>query len=87
MSGLDRTSVIRLAREAGGKWEQGTERSPYPVRFDIERLLRFAESIAVAAVAEERKACAAMAKAFHEQGYDFTGDLELHEAILAREGR
>jgi hypothetical protein len=25
-----------------------------------------------------------MAEAFHQHGYDFTGDLELHEAIRAR---
>ena len=35
-------------------------------------------------VAEEREACAAMAEAFHRHQYDFTGDIELHEAIRAR---
>ena len=30
------------------------------------------------------EACAAMAEAFHRHQYDFTGDLELHEAIRAR---
>ena len=37
-----------------------------------------------AAVAQEREACAAMAEAFHRHQYDFTGDIELHEAIRAR---
>jgi len=32
----------------------------------------------------EREACARMAEAFHQHGYDFTGDLELHDAIRAR---
>lgn len=35
-------------------------------------------------VEAEREACARMAEAFHQHGYDFTGDLELHEAIRAR---
>lgn len=37
-----------------------------------------------AAIAAEREACARMAEAFHQHGYDFTGDLELHDAIRAR---
>lgn len=37
-----------------------------------------------AAVEAEREACAQMAEAFHRHQYDFTGDLELHEAIRAR---
>jgi len=37
-----------------------------------------------AAVKAEREACARMAEAFHQHGYDFTGDLELHDAIRAR---
>ena len=37
-----------------------------------------------AGAAAEREACARMAKAFHQHGYDFTGDLELHDAIRAR---
>ena len=37
-----------------------------------------------AAVKDEREACALMAQAFGRNGYDFTGDLELHEAIRAR---
>lgn len=36
------------------------------------------------AVASEREACARMVEAFHQHGYDFTGDLELHDAIRAR---
>jgi hypothetical protein len=38
----------------------------------------------VRAVEAEREACARMAEAFHQHGYDFTGDLELHDAIRAR---
>ena len=34
--------------------------------------------------AAEREACARMVEAFHQHGYDFTGDLELHDAIRAR---
>lgn len=44
------------------------------------RLERFAALVAAA----EREACARMAEAFHQHGYDFTGDLELHDAIRAR---
>lgn len=36
------------------------------------------------AVEAERDACARMAEAFHQHGYDFTGDFELHEAIRTR---
>lgn len=39
---------------------------------------------AQALVLSEREACAKMAEAFHYHGYDFTGSLELHEAIRAR---
>ena len=36
------------------------------------------------AIKKEREECAKMAEAFHRHGYDFTGDLELHEAIRSR---
>ncbi len=42
------------------------------------------EAAVKAAVEAEREACARMAEAFHQHGYDFTGDLELHDAIRAR---
>ncbi len=38
----------------------------------------------IAGAKAEREACARMAEAFHQHGYDFTGDLELHDAIRAR---
>lgn len=45
----------------------------------IEHMMRFAELVA----AKERELCAKMAEAFHVHGYDFTGNLELHEVIRA----
>jgi hypothetical protein len=42
------------------------------------------EEAAGLVAAAEREACARMAEAFHQHGYDFTGDLELHDAIRAR---
>jgi hypothetical protein len=42
---LRREDVLRIAREAGGRWEQGTQRSAYPVKFNIDTLLRFAAKI------------------------------------------
>lgn len=65
---MTRDDIIRMVREAGG--------------FDAtpEFLERFAALVAAA----EREACAKMAEAFHQHQYDFTGNLELHEAIRAR---
>lgn len=40
--------------------------------------------VVMASVKAEREACARMAEAFHQHGYDFTGNLELHDAIRAR---
>ena len=40
--------------------------------------------VVMTSVGAEREACARMAEAFHQHGYDFTGDFELHEAIRAR---
>jgi|LauGreDrversion4_2_1035121.scaffolds.fasta_scaffold606296_3 DNA-binding protein YbaB len=42
------------------------------------------EHFAALVASAEREACAAMAEAFHRHQYDFTGDIELHEAIRAR---
>ena len=44
------------------------------------KLERFAALVAAA----EREACAKDAEAFHHHGYDFTGNLELHEWLRAR---
>ncbi len=73
---MTRDDIIRMAREAGAMFDHMTwvERDLAPV-FE-----RFAAIVA----AHEREACARMAEAFHQHGYDFTGDLELHDAIRAR---
>lgn len=67
---MTRDDIIRMAREA------------HLVMYDYDHpsLERFAALVA----ATEREACARMAEAFHQHGYDFTGDLELHDAIRAR---
>jgi len=44
-----------------------------------EDFTRYRFAAMVAAI--EREECAKMAEAFYHHGYDFTGDLELHEAI------
>lgn len=44
----------------------------------------FLDAFAALVAAHEREECAKMAEAFHRHGYDFTGDLELHEAIRSR---
>ncbi len=51
------------------------------MRREVEQKVRGKRDRAAAA---EREACARMAEAFHQHGYDFTGDLELHDAIRAR---
>ena len=74
---MTRDDIIRMAREAG-IFTGGHPMSPWSVYpSDLER---FAALVAAA----EREACAKMAEAFHQHGYDFTGDLELHDAIRAR---
>ena len=70
-------NIIRMAREAGFNLEQGFLLRVTGIDEDLER---FAAIVAAA----EREACAKMAEAFHQHGYDFTGDLELHDAIRAR---
>ena len=67
---MTREEITRMAREAGFVGFDG----------DNGSLRRFAALVA----AVEREACAQMAEAFHRHQYDFTGDLELHEAIRAR---
>ena len=72
---MTRDDIIRMAREAGLPYEYDTGRILY-----LKQLERFADLVAAA----EREACASMAEAFHHHQYDFTGNLELHEAIRAR---
>ena len=69
---MDREDIIKRAREAGLAY--GSDEKP------LNSVTRFAALVAAA----EREACAAMAEAFHHHQYDFTGNLELHEAIRAR---
>jgi len=68
---IDREDIIRMARDAN---------LPSCHLTHPKALERFAALVA----AHEREACARMAEAFHQHGYDFTGDLELHDAIRAR---
>jgi hypothetical protein len=70
--------IIRMAREARGYPAAPTDGSLW--LFSESHLERFFHM----AQATEREACAQMAEAFHRNQYDFTGDLELHEAIRAR---
>jgi hypothetical protein len=68
--------IIRMAREAG----YGDAMAD----FHAPALERFFQAAYAAGAAAEREACARMAEAFHHHQYDFTGNLELHEAIRAR---
>jgi hypothetical protein len=76
---MTREGIIRLAREAGFSDHSSPEMWGVMVA-SHEEIERFAKLVAKA----EREACALMAQAFGRNGYDFTGDLELHEAIRAR---
>jgi len=69
---MTRDDIIRMARS--DDWAADVS-----LKWD-DFFVRFAALVAAA----EREACAAMAEAFHRHQYDFTGDLELHEAIRAR---
>jgi len=68
---INREDIIRMALDAN---------LPSCHLTHPKALERFAALVA----AHEREACARMAEAFHQHGYDFTGDLELHDAIRAR---
>ncbi len=70
---MNRDDILRLYEKANGWRPDGFERT-------VQELERFAALVEAA----EREACAQMAEAFHRHQYDFTGDLELHEAIRAR---
>jgi hypothetical protein len=65
------TEALKLAREAG-------------LDPDLWNFTDAFERFAALVAAAEREACARMAEAFHHHQYDFTGNLELHEAIRAR---
>ena len=69
---MNRDDIICMAREQG--LPETEVQGVFRVNTDdLGRLL-----------AAEREACARMAEAFHQHGYDLTGDLELHDAIRAR---
>ena len=72
---MTREDIIRMARKIA---DQCTRTTPAVWTHDyaVEQIMRL--------IAAEREACARMAEAFHQHGYDFTGDLELHDAIRAR---
>jgi len=72
---MTRDDIIHMAREAGLLPCQGIHPG------DLEHFFHMAYAAGAAA---EREACARMVEAFHQHGYDFTGDLELHDAIRAR---
>jgi len=75
---MNRDDIIAMAQEA---IITHSNPNPFDFRFTtVEQLECFAALVAAA----EREACALMAQAFGRNGYDFTGDLELHEAIRAR---
>lgn len=79
---MTRDDVMRMAAEAGfGRIfpaAQGLPATWYGT--DPDRLLAFAALVA----ADENEACAKAAEAFHRHGYDFTGNLELHEWLRSR---
>ena len=79
---MDREDIIRMAREAAS--EDGTTRPDKNIVLYAAKTSKFLERFAQLVRAAEREACAAMAEAFHHHQYDFTGNLELHEAIRAR---
>jgi hypothetical protein len=71
---MTKDNIERMAREAGIA-KHGLGWTCWEGQLE-----RFADLVAAA----EREACAQMAEAFHRHQYDFTGNLELHEAIRAR---
>jgi hypothetical protein len=79
---LNRDDIIRMAREADAEITNYINYvfDENVILFGVDQLERFAALVR----ADEREACARMAEAFHQHGYDFTGDFELHEAIRAR---
>jgi len=74
--------ILRISKE--GIWanpDVPVDQAAHAVLAAVESNIR---ELVQRAVEAEREACARMAEAFHQHGYDFTGDFELHEAIRAR---
>ena len=68
--------IKELAEQAGAIPIHGEPKNRAIVGYD--NINKFAELIV--------RECASMAKAFHNHGYDFTGDLELDEFMLKHFG-
>lgn len=66
--------IRELAEQAGSTHKQSLGMYQF-YEFELEK---FTELIV--------RECASMAKAFHNHGYDFTGDLELDEFMLKHFG-
>jgi hypothetical protein len=82
---MTRDEIIRMAREAGmHRSTHNLASNPVQHRYSYDGYEENLERFAALVAADAREACARMAEAFHQHGYDFTGDLELHEAIRAR---
>lgn len=70
---MEREKVIELAKQAGfRKLEDGEGSTPW------HRFARLVEQ-------ETLERVARLAKAYRQHGYDVTGNLELHEAILHKD--
>jgi hypothetical protein len=78
---MTRDEILQMVRGSGHPLDEA--QIDIVLRFQAV-LADFAKSAYAAGAAAEREACARMAEAFHQHGYDFTGDLELHDAIRAR---
>ncbi len=75
---MTRDDVIAMAREAAAR--HGHTLKAVPEQATVE----FITELVAMATSAEREACAKDAEAFHHHGYDFTGNLELHEWLRAR---
>ena len=75
---MNREDVIRMAREAEIIDFRDASDDPH-----VAQMVEFLERFAALVAAHERTRCARTAKAFKDHGYDYTGNLELHEAIAA----
>ena len=78
---MNRENVIRMAREAGAAEFYPSAQSVKEQNYVVSA--GFLERFAALVAAHERTRCARTAKAFKDHGYDYTGNLELHEAIAA----
>ena len=81
---MQREKVIELAEQAGFKYPkeitENPEWSTYADRMH-SRLQEFARLVEK----ETLERAARLAKSYHQHGYDVTGNLELHEAILHKD--